>query len=89
MTGAKNGCIEALEKHFTRQLQWIVCLSCCNELPLRHAFAELEGTINRKNSFFGMIGTLLDNVVSEWPVEISRQYLTAIFLSYQMRAYLS
>ena len=69
MTGKSKGFIASLETLIGRLLQWIICLLHLNELPLRHAFQNLDGVTSRPDSFSGLIGGQLNGAVSEWKVE--------------------
>ena len=57
MTGAKNGFIMG------------GMLLHCNELPLRHIFSELDGTMKSAQSSSGPIGKELNSNISDWPVK--------------------
>ena len=65
MTGEHSGFIRILEELLGRPLQWSICLLHCNELPLRHVFAELDGATSGPDSFSGKIGSQLSGSVSE------------------------
>ena len=67
MTGCDNGCIRVLV--LGKLLQWSICLLHCNELPLRHVFAHLNGTTKSPNSFSGVIGKQIAGSVSNWDVK--------------------
>ena len=57
MTGEHSGFIRIIEELLGRPLQWSICLLHCNELPLRHVFAELDGATSGPDSFSGKIGS--------------------------------
>ena len=42
-TGKTNGIMRKLEVELGRQLQWLVCLLHCNELPFRKYLSVVEG----------------------------------------------
>ena len=39
-----------------------------NELPLRHTFSTLDGSTKSPDKFFGPIGSMLNDIVSQWQV---------------------
>ena len=69
MTGKSKGFIALLETLIGRLLQWVICLLHLHELPLRHAFQNLDGVNSVPDSFSGPIGKQLNGAVSEWKVE--------------------
>ena len=50
------------------RLQWDICLLHLNELPLRHIFMKIDGTIKGPDKFSGAIGSQLNGNVSKWGV---------------------
>jgi len=56
VTGNKAGFIRCLEQKLGRPLRWVFCLLQCNELPLRHAFLQLDGKTKSPDSFSGPVG---------------------------------
>ncbi|KAG5881012.1 hypothetical protein JTB14_015099 [Gonioctena quinquepunctata] len=57
--GKHSGIIVQLEKHLNRPLQWFVCQSHANQLPLRHLINFLDGSITGPKGFCGPIGQAL------------------------------
>ena len=68
VTGKSKEFIASLETLIGRPLQWVICLLHLNELPLRHAFQNLDGVTFGPESFSGPIGRQLNGAVSEWNV---------------------
>ena len=67
MIGINKGCIRKLEEALQRALQWVVGLINASELPLRHVFIELDGSMKSPDAFAGPLGKKLDFNVSQWP----------------------
>ena len=71
-TGSKGGVLALLEQHFGRNLNWIVCLLHCNELPLRHLLAKKDGKPKGPSAFPGPIGNSFKNCESRPIVSFQR-----------------
>ena len=76
MTGHTNGLITALERLLTRQLQWVICLLHCMELPLCHVFTALDDCCMELPAPLQVQIVLVDQLekkvgkpVSTWPIE--------------------
>ena len=61
-TGWKGGIIAWLEKLLGRKVTWLICQLHCNELGLRHLFAELDGKTSSKTGWSGPLGQLLKSL---------------------------
>ena len=61
-TGNKNGVLAVVERITQKRKQWQICQLHLNELPLRHAFTEIDGETDSKNTFKGKIGKMLPSV---------------------------
>lgn len=46
-TGIHNGIIRQFEIHLKTELHWSVCLLHFNELPFRHLYNKLEGSVTK------------------------------------------
>lgn len=44
-TGTSGGIIRRFEEHLGREVHWAICLLHFNELPLRHLYNHIEGSI--------------------------------------------
>ena len=61
-TGWKGGIIAWLEKLLGRKVTWLICQLHCNELGLRHLFAELDGKTSSKTGWSRPLGQLLKSL---------------------------
>ena len=68
MTGKSKEFIASIKTLIGRPMQRVICLLHLNELPLRHAFQNLDGVTSGPESFSRPIGWQLNGTVSEWKV---------------------
>ena len=73
IVGKPNSSIRSLEELLYRLFQWIECLLHTNRLPLRHAFATLDGATSGPDIFAGPIGKKIQGSVSNRPVTQIKQ----------------